>query len=185
MLVNPGDNVLLDAPTYSGTLAAVRPPQSTPERRFKPVNPITGDVVPPQLQPLGCNLINVASDHQGMIPSALRDVLSRWDPRDVHQPGSTAPRVLYTIPNGGNPTGASMTAERKQEVYQVSFIPPCCEGLLNFFCLNNIYFFSQLAQQYDMLIVEDDPYYFLQFDKVQKASRDASFLSLCFLKRER
>lgn len=24
MLVNPGDNVLLDAPTYSGTLAAVR-----------------------------------------------------------------------------------------------------------------------------------------------------------------
>ena len=24
MLVNPGDNVLLDAPTYSGTLATVR-----------------------------------------------------------------------------------------------------------------------------------------------------------------
>ncbi|KAK5875727.1 hypothetical protein CesoFtcFv8_026775 [Champsocephalus esox] len=85
MLVNPGDNVLLDAPTYSGTLAA--------------------------LQPL-----------------------------EVHKPGSTAPKILYTIPNGGNPTGASMTTQRKQEVYE-------------------------LARQYDMLIIEDDPYYFLQFDK--------------------
>lgn len=25
----------------------------------------------------------------------------------------------------------------------------------------------QLARQYDMLIIEDDPYYFLQFDKVR------------------
>ncbi|XP_037614564.1 kynurenine/alpha-aminoadipate aminotransferase, mitochondrial isoform X2 [Sebastes umbrosus] len=114
MLVNPGDNVLLDSPTYPGTLAA--------------------------LQPLGCNIINVPSDQYGMIPAALKEVLSRWDPSDVHKPGSTAPKVLYTIPNGGNPTGASMTAQRKQEVYE-------------------------LARQYDMLIIEDDPYYFLQFDK--------------------
>uniref|UniRef100_A0A8C9Z208 Kynurenine/alpha-aminoadipate aminotransferase, mitochondrial n=1 Tax=Sander lucioperca TaxID=283035 RepID=A0A8C9Z208_SANLU len=114
MLVNPGDNVLLDAPTYSGTLAA--------------------------LQPLGCNLINVPSDQHGMIPAALKEVLSRWDPSEVHKPSSTAPKILYTIPNGGNPTGASMTAQRKQEVYE-------------------------LARQYDMLIIEDDPYFFLQFDK--------------------
>lgn len=119
-----------------------------------------------------------------MIPSALKDILSRWEPRDVHRPGSGAPRVLYTIPNGGNPTGASMTAERKQEVYQVSFVAPCCEGLLMFFSVLVIFPFSQLAQQYDMLIIEDDPYYFLQFDKVRKASRDASFLSFCLLKRE-
>uniref|UniRef100_A0A8D3D724 Aminoadipate aminotransferase n=1 Tax=Scophthalmus maximus TaxID=52904 RepID=A0A8D3D724_SCOMX len=114
MLVNPGDNVLLDAPTYSGTLAA--------------------------LQPLSCNLINVPSDQHGIIPTALKEVLSRWDPSEVHEPGSTAPRFLYTIPNGGNPTGASMTAQRKKDVYE-------------------------LARQYDMLIIEDDPYYFLQFDK--------------------
>ncbi|XP_068164280.1 kynurenine/alpha-aminoadipate aminotransferase, mitochondrial isoform X2 [Antennarius striatus] len=114
MLVNPGDNVLLDSPTYPGTLAA--------------------------LQPLGCNIINVPSDQHGMIPAALRKILSRWDPSEVHQPSSTAPRLLYTIPNGGNPTGASMTAQRKQEVYE-------------------------LARVYDMLIIEDDPYYFLQFDK--------------------
>uniref|UniRef100_A0A8C4F6G1 Kynurenine/alpha-aminoadipate aminotransferase, mitochondrial n=1 Tax=Dicentrarchus labrax TaxID=13489 RepID=A0A8C4F6G1_DICLA len=115
MLVNPGDNVLLDAPTYSGTLAT--------------------------LQPLGCNLINVPSDQHGMIPAGLKEVLSQWDPSEVHKPGSTAPRVLYTIPNGGNPTGASMTSQRKQEVYE-------------------------LARQYDMLIIEDDPYYFLHTYKL-------------------
>lgn len=54
-----------------------------------------------------------------MIPAALKEVLSRWDPSEVHKPGSTAPKILYTIPNGGNPTGASMTAQRKQEVYEV------------------------------------------------------------------
>lgn len=54
-----------------------------------------------------------------MIPAALKEVLSRWDPSEVHKPGSTAPKILYTIPNGGNPTGASMTTERKQEVYKV------------------------------------------------------------------
>ncbi|GAA6090075.1 kynurenine/alpha-aminoadipate aminotransferase, mitochondrial isoform X1 [Tachysurus ichikawai] len=114
MLISPGDNVLLDAPTYSGTLAAI--------------------------QPLGCNIINLPSDQHGMIPEALRDLLSRWDPADAQKPGSDVPRVLYTIPNGGNPTGASMTAERKQKVYE-------------------------LAQEYDFLIIEDDPYYFLQFEK--------------------
>ncbi|XP_060795996.1 kynurenine/alpha-aminoadipate aminotransferase, mitochondrial isoform X2 [Neoarius graeffei] len=114
MLINPGDNVLLDAPTYSGTLATI--------------------------QPLGCNIINVPSDQYGMIPEALRDILSRWDPADAQKPGSRVPRILYTIPNGANPTGASMTAERKRKVYE-------------------------LAQTYDFLIIEDDPYYFLQFQK--------------------
>uniref|UniRef100_A0AAR2LA28 Aminotransferase class I/classII large domain-containing protein n=1 Tax=Pygocentrus nattereri TaxID=42514 RepID=A0AAR2LA28_PYGNA len=111
MLVNPGDTVLLDAPTYSGTLAA--------------------------LQPLGCNIVNVPSDQYGMIPDSLRDILAQWD---SHKPDSTTPKVLYTIPNGGNPTGASMTLERKQKVYE-------------------------LAKKYDFLIIEDDPYYFLQFQK--------------------
>ncbi|XP_051924901.1 kynurenine/alpha-aminoadipate aminotransferase, mitochondrial [Hippocampus zosterae] len=109
MLVSPGDDVLLDSPTYPGTLAA--------------------------LQPLGCNIVAVASDRHGMIPAALEEVLSRWDPSD-----SRRPKVLYTIPNGGNPSGASLTASRKKEIYQ-------------------------LARLYDLLIVEDDPYYFLQFHK--------------------
>ncbi|KAJ8390305.1 hypothetical protein AAFF_G00108740 [Aldrovandia affinis] len=93
-----------------------------------------------KLQPLGCNIINVPSDEYGMIPQGLKEVLSRWDPADAKKLGSTIPRILYTIPNGGNPTGASMTTERKREVYQ-------------------------LAREYDLLIIEDDPYYFLQFQK--------------------
>uniref|UniRef100_A0A0B8RQC7 Kynurenine/alpha-aminoadipate aminotransferase, mitochondrial n=1 Tax=Philothamnus irregularis TaxID=1899461 RepID=A0A0B8RQC7_9SAUR len=114
MLINPGDNILLDAPTYPGTLAALRP--------------------------LGCNIINVLSDQHGMIPKALKEVLSRWDPEDVKKLKNDTPKFLYTIPNGGNPTGASLTTERKKEIYQ-------------------------LARQYDFLIIEDDPYYFLQFNK--------------------
>lgn len=54
-----------------------------------------------------------------MIPDGLQEVLSHWDPADARKPGSNVPRVLYTIPNGGNPTGASMTTERKQQVYEV------------------------------------------------------------------
>ncbi|XP_063776703.1 kynurenine/alpha-aminoadipate aminotransferase, mitochondrial isoform X2 [Pseudophryne corroboree] len=111
MLVNPEDNVLLDAPTYSGTLAAVKP--------------------------MGCNLIGVPTDQHGIIPQALRDILSRWHPG---RPEKNPPKILYTIPNGGNPTGASLTTDRKREIYQ-------------------------LAREYDLIIVEDDPYYFLQFNK--------------------
>lgn len=79
-----------------------------------------------QLQPLGCNLINVPSDQHGLIPMALKDILSRWRPSDLHKPGNDVPKVLYTIPNGGNPTGASMTRERKRDVYEVGFLPIRC-----------------------------------------------------------
>ncbi|KAM4810502.1 kynurenine/alpha-aminoadipate aminotransferase, mitochondrial [Rhinophrynus dorsalis] len=114
MLVSPGDNVLLDAPTYSGTLAA--------------------------LKPLGCNLIGVPTDQHGIIPKSLKEILSQWRPEDAAKPEKSSPKVLYTIPNGGNPTGASLTTDRKVEIYQ-------------------------LAQEYDLIIIEDDPYYFLQFNK--------------------
>nr|XP_042713335.1 kynurenine/alpha-aminoadipate aminotransferase, mitochondrial-like isoform X2 [Chrysemys picta bellii] len=113
MLINPGDNILLDAPTYPGTLAALRP--------------------------LGCNIINVPSDQYGIIPKALKEILSRWSPEDVRK-HNNIPKFLYTIPNGGNPTGTSLTTDRKKEIYQ-------------------------LARQYNFLVIEDDPYYFLQFDK--------------------
>ncbi|XP_037753458.1 kynurenine/alpha-aminoadipate aminotransferase, mitochondrial isoform X1 [Chelonia mydas] len=113
MLINPGDNILLDAPTYPGTLAALRP--------------------------LGCNIINVPSDQHGIIPKALKEILSRWSPEDVRK-HNNIPKFLYTIPNGGNPTGTSLTTDRKKEIYQ-------------------------LARQYNFLVIEDDPYYFLQFDK--------------------
>ncbi|XP_038610845.1 kynurenine/alpha-aminoadipate aminotransferase, mitochondrial-like [Tachyglossus aculeatus] len=114
MLVNPRDNILLDAPAYSGTLAALRL--------------------------LGCNIINVPSDHHGIIPDALRATLSKWRPEDGRKSNSKNPKFLYPVPNGGNPTGTSLPVERKREIYE-------------------------LARKHDILIIEDDPYYFLQFSK--------------------
>ncbi|XP_044286790.1 kynurenine/alpha-aminoadipate aminotransferase, mitochondrial-like [Varanus komodoensis] len=123
MLLNPGDNILLDDPNFTGTLAA--------------------------LQPLGCNMIKVPSDAHGIIPKALEEILSRWKSDKVRKPGNKIPKFLYTVPNGGNPSGSSLTADRKKEIYQ-------------------------LAQEYNFLIIEDDPYYFLQFEK----TKAPSFLSM-------
>lgn len=72
-----------------------------------------------QLRPLGCNIVNVPSDQHGIIPKALKEVLSRWSPEDAKKPNSSLPKFLYTIPNGGNPTGASLTTDRKKDIYQV------------------------------------------------------------------
>ncbi|XP_076097795.1 kynurenine/alpha-aminoadipate aminotransferase, mitochondrial-like isoform X1 [Mytilus galloprovincialis] len=113
-LVSEGDNVLLEHPTYSGTLAIVGP--------------------------MAANLIPVNSDSQGLDPSHLRKTLSRWSPSDFSRSGSGAPKILYCIPNGGNPTGTSLNLERKKEIYKI-------------------------AQEYDLLILEDDPYFYIQFTK--------------------
>uniref|UniRef100_H0XUV2 Kynurenine/alpha-aminoadipate aminotransferase, mitochondrial n=1 Tax=Otolemur garnettii TaxID=30611 RepID=H0XUV2_OTOGA len=114
MILNPGDNVLLNEPIYGGTLQA--------------------------LKPLGCNMISVASDQHGMIPGSLREILSKWKPEDSKNPEKNTPKFLYTVPNGDNPTGNSLTSDRKKQIYE-------------------------LARKYDFLIVEDDPYYFLQFNE--------------------
>ena len=67
-----------------------------------------------------------------MIPSLLKKRL-----QDLSR-SARKPKVLYTIPTGSNPTGGSLSVERKREIYQ-------------------------LAREHDLLILEDDPYYFLQF----------------------
>lgn len=72
-----------------------------------------------QLQPLDCNIISIPSDENGIIPKALKDILSRWKPENIHKPNSKTPKFLYTVPNGGNPSGSSLTEERKKEIYQV------------------------------------------------------------------
>ncbi|XP_036854732.2 kynurenine/alpha-aminoadipate aminotransferase, mitochondrial isoform X1 [Manis javanica] len=114
MIINPGDNVLLSEPVYSGILQI--------------------------LKPLGCNIINVSSDEHGIVPESLQEILSRWKPEESESPRRNTPKLLYTVPNGNNPTGNSLTADRKKAIYEV-------------------------ARKYDFLIVEDDPYYFLQFTK--------------------
>ncbi|KAJ3129428.1 hypothetical protein HK100_008648 [Physocladia obscura] len=91
------------------------------------------------LRPIGCKFSDVPSDAEGLIPDALENVLANWN--DC----ATRPRVLYTVPIGGNPTGCSTTVERKKRIYKI-------------------------AQKYNIIILEDDPYYYLQFGKKRAAS---------------
>ncbi|KAF9178828.1 hypothetical protein BGZ50_007447 [Haplosporangium sp. Z 11] len=79
-----------------------------------------------------CNLIDVELDSHGVVPAKLCEQLRNW-PADKRKP-----KMLYTVPVGGNPTGVSQTLERKKEIYQI-------------------------AQEHDLLILEDDPYYYLQY----------------------
>ncbi|KAJ3117172.1 hypothetical protein HDU96_007725 [Phlyctochytrium bullatum] len=95
------------------------------------------------LRPLGCRLEEVEVDGQGLVPEALEKVLRNW-PADLARP-----KVLYTVPTGGNPTGASTTYERKKRIYE-------------------------LANEFDFIILEDDPYYYLQYGN----ARAPSYLSL-------
>lgn len=79
--------------------------------------------LPPQsgslafLRPLGCNLAGVETDGDGLIPDALATMLESWDKQ---HPSTAKPRVLYTIPTGANPTGGSLSLERKRQVYEIA-----------------------------------------------------------------
>ncbi|TFK43565.1 PLP-dependent transferase [Crucibulum laeve] len=107
-LCNPGEGVLVSEWTYPSALSTIIP--------------------------LGLKPVPVAMDYQGMKSDSLRIVLSSWDETTCGMP---RPHVMYTVPIGQNPTGATMEAVRKKEIYDI-----CVE--------------------YDIIIVEDDPYYFLQ-----------------------
>ncbi|KAJ1941677.1 hypothetical protein FBU59_003435 [Linderina macrospora] len=82
--------------------------------------------------PMGIKLAPVAMDTQGIVPEALDKVVGEWSGE------SRKPRVAYMIPTAQNPTGATMSAERKQAIYAV-------------------------AQKHNLVLIEDDPYYYLQF----------------------
>ncbi|KAI1179732.1 aromatic amino acid aminotransferase [Nemania sp. FL0916] len=80
---------------------------------------------------VGVKVKSVDMDEDGISAQSLEMILRNQDKSD-----NTKLSVLYTIPSGQNPTGISQTLERKQEIYK-------------------------LAEKYDLVIIEDDPYYFL------------------------
>lgn len=88
-------------------------------------------------EPLGIKVIGVAIDEQGLLPESMDEMLSEWDPKQHN--GTRKPHVLYTVPSGQNPTGATMSEQRRRDVYEV-------------------------CQKHDVFIIEDEPYYFLQMD---------------------
>jgi kynurenine/2-aminoadipate aminotransferase len=93
------------------------------------------------LQPFGIKMTPVATDEFGIKPESFRAALDK----------STGPkrRVLYTIPVAQNPSGSTLSNDRREEIYNI-------------------------AAEHDMIIMEDDPYFYVhpQRDSVK------SFLSL-------
>lgn len=84
--------------------------------------------------PMGVKVVGVKMDEEGLLPSSLDEILSNWD--EVKR-GAKKPFLLYTVPSGQNPTGATQGEQRRREIYKVS-------------------------QKHDLYILEDEPYYFLQ-----------------------
>lgn len=84
--------------------------------------------------PLGVRAIGVKMDQEGLIPSDMDRILSTWNEQAR---GARKPSVLYTVPTGQNPTGATQGEKRRRELYRC-------------------------AQKHDVYIIEDEPYYFLQ-----------------------
>ncbi|KAI3425850.1 hypothetical protein D9Q98_007824 [Chlorella vulgaris] len=89
-------------------------------------------------QPKGLHAIPVPIDNQGIVPHKLAEVLSGLKVAAAADPAVRFPKLLYTVPIGQNPTGCTITAERRTAVYR-------------------------LCQQYNLLLIEDDPYFFLQY----------------------
>ncbi|KAF2754660.1 aromatic amino acid aminotransferas-like protein [Pseudovirgaria hyperparasitica] len=91
--------------------------------------------------PRGMNVITVELDEQGMKsdgPGGLEDILENWD-----YSRGRRPHLLYTITIGQNPTGGVQSVERKSAIYE-------------------------LCVKYDIILIEDDPYWFLQFPTASK-----------------
>ena len=84
--------------------------------------------------PMGVKVLGVKMDEEGLLPSHLDHLLSTWD---TQARGAKKPFLLYTVPSGQNPTGATQGEQRRRDLYRV-------------------------AQKHDLYILEDEPYYFLQ-----------------------
>lgn len=100
-LLDPGDTVLVECPTFLGNMQVLR----------------LGQV----------KLVPVESDGDGLIPEALEEAA-----RAHH------PKMLYIIPTFQNPSGATVSLERRKAV-------------------------AQLAEKYGFWVAEDDPYRDLRY----------------------
>lgn len=109
MMLAEGDTVLVEEWTYPGAMNAYLP--------------------------YDVNVVGLPMDHEGIIAADMEKGLAEWN---VEKQGPF-PRMLYTVPTGQNPTGATMLADRRREVYQI-------------------------CAKYDIVIVEDEPYYCLFMD---------------------
>ena len=98
------------------------------------------------MNPYDPKYLQVESDEDGMVPESLQNILL-----EIKESNGIMPKLLYINPIGANPTGKNLSTERKEEIYKI-------------------------CSDFDILIFEDDPYYFLQFGDCRERVR--SFLSM-------
>jgi 2-aminoadipate transaminase len=101
ILINPGDRILVESPTYLGALQA--------------------------WNAYGAEYVSVPIDDDGMITDELEESLR------------TGPKFIYVLPNFQNPTGVTLSLERRRQLIH-------------------------LADRYGVPIVEDDPYGQLRYE---------------------
>jgi DNA-binding transcriptional MocR family regulator len=87
------------------------------------------------LRQLGAEIVPVAMDDEGLDPDALEAALAAGAP----------PAFLYTIPTFQNPSGRTLSTERRRRVIE-------------------------LAQAHDLLVLEDDPYGLIRFEGEEQPS---------------
>ena len=100
-LINPGDTVLVETPSFLGNLQCLKLYQA--------------------------NLIAVESDDNGLMMTDLEEKIRKY-----------RPKMLYTIPTFQNPSGRTLSVERRKKV-------------------------AELANEYGMVVAEDDPYRDLRY----------------------
>src|SRR5438477_7169736 len=87
------------------------------------------------LRELGAEIVALPIDDEGLDPDALEAALRDGD----------APAFLYTIPTFQNPSGRSLSTERRRRV-------------------------AELAVEHDLLVLEDDPYGLVRFEGEEQPS---------------
>lgn len=94
-------------------------------------------------KPRGLNIVPVAIDDEGMSArgkGGLFDVLENWD-----KSRGKRPHMIYTVTIGQNPTSGTLGVQRRKDIYAV--------------CV-----------KFDVVIIEDDPYWYLQYPSANEAS---------------
>jgi len=108
LLINPGDTIIVELPTYLAALNA-----------FKSNEPIT---------------IPIPMDENGMRTDILEEEVRKLRRNNVKV------KFIYTIPVAHNPTGITMSIDRKKHLLDI-------------------------ASENDLLIIEDDPYSYFVYDE--------------------
>ena len=107
VFIDPGDVVLVEAPSYLGALNA-----------FEGYEP---------------EVVGIPLDDEGLRVDKLEDRLKAM------AAGGIKPKFMYLVPNFHNPAGVTLSAERRRRILE-------------------------LSREYDLLLVEDNPYGRLRFE---------------------